>query len=264
MTTEHENDMKMMNEADAGRLGYVGRRPGSRDSDSCDSDFTFIYALKDPVSGAIRYIGKTDDLELRLRFHISDSKRQNNHKAHWIMALLAKGLQPILEIIDQVPMAEWQAAEAAYIQFFKEEGCNLANGTPGGEGFGSGKHHPCFGKKLSTEHRAKVSAAIKGEKNPQFGKPHSIETKAKISNAKKGQGLGKSKAVETRAKISATLKGKKHPPDRCAKNSKWFRTPEARANMSQAHKGNMATEEARAKMSFSQKLRRQREKLLGL
>ena len=53
------------------------------------------------------------------------------------------------------------------------------------------------GRPLSTEHRARISAALKG-------KQKSAETRAKLSAALKG----KSPSTETRAKISATLKGK--------------------------------------------------------
>ena len=41
------------------------------------------------------------------------------------------------------------------------------------------------GKKLSPDHRAKVSAAKKGENNSFYGKKHSPETRAKMSAAHK-------------------------------------------------------------------------------
>ena len=39
------------------------------------------------------------------------------------------------------------------------------------------------GKKLSEEHKKKLSELLKGENNPMYGKQHSIETKNKIGKA---------------------------------------------------------------------------------
>jgi hypothetical protein len=68
------------------------------------------------------------------------------------------------------------------------------------------------GRELSTETRAKLSAAKMGEKNPSYGKSPSKETRAKLSAALKGEknpNYGKSPSKETRAKQSAAKKGKK-------------------------------------------------------
>lgn len=112
---------------------------------------TFIYALLDPLTLEIRYVGKSNDPHERLRGHLIDSKcdRENNRKANWIRSLLRRGLKPKMEIIDEVSVLEWEPAEAAYIIFYKKEGCDLLNGTPGGDGVEGGKP-------LSSEHRAKL------------------------------------------------------------------------------------------------------------
>lgn len=65
------------------------------------------------------------------------------------------------------------------------------------------------GKSLSPEHRAKLSAVRKGEKHS----PHSPEARAKMSAAKKG----KTKSPEHRAKISEAGKGKTLSPETRAK-----------------------------------------------
>ena len=59
----------------------------------------------------------------------------------------------------------------------------------------------------SAETRAKLSAANKGEKHPQYGKPISAEIRAKISAAK----IGKTLSAEHCASISASKKGEKNP-----------------------------------------------------
>lgn len=56
-----------------------------------------------------------------------------------------------------------------------------------------------LGKVFSEEHRARIGDATRGEKNPMFGKHHTEEVKARISIAK----LGKHISEEHRAKIGA-------------------------------------------------------------
>lgn len=64
------------------------------------------------------------------------------------------------------------------------------------------------GKKLSEEHKRKMSEARKGNNN-RLGKPHSEETKRKISESRKGIKLGPC-SDEHKRKISEANKGKSH------------------------------------------------------
>lgn len=195
---------------------------------------TFIYGLVDPRTQAIRYIGKADQPRTRLVQHIHDSKRRRNHCATWVRSLQSNGLRPTLQIVDEVAMAEWKAVEAAYIQFYREEGCDLTNLTQGGDGALSGKDNPWYGKGpfLGKKHSAEARARMgtRGESHPQFGKPLSPEVRAKLSAARTGTKaspesvakrmaklrgknpmLGKKHSVETRAKISAALRSLRNP-----------------------------------------------------
>jgi hypothetical protein len=209
-----------------------------------DAPTTFIYALLDPRTREIRYIGKADDPELRFKLHIIRSKDERNHKANWIRLLLAQGLKPILKIVDEVLRSEWQAAECAYVAFYRDDlGCDLANSTPGGDGFGKGKEHPRFGKPgkpmsdkarialrqsrlgkpLSPETRAKLSALNKGKPSPHRGKKMSDAARENMRIAGKNR---KPPSDETRAKLSIANKGekngffgKKHSPETSAKMS---------------------------------------------
>jgi len=113
------------------------------------------------------------------------------------------------------------------------------------------------GKKLSEEHRAKLSAKLKGRISPNKGKKlsegskakiglvwqgkkHSEESKARMSAAKKG----KKKSEETKAKISAAIKG--HTV-----------SPETRAKQSAAKIGKTHSAETKVKMSNGQRRRRE-------
>lgn len=226
------------------------------------SQTTFIYALCCPMTGELRYIGKADNPAKRLRDHLCECKRETNRKANWIRSLTAKGLTPILEIIDEVEQTEWQSVEAAYIMFFKDEGCNLVNGSPGGDGVGSGEDHPKFGKpgkKHTAEDLVKMRAA-------QLGRKHSLDTRTKLSASRKGIQIspehrakisaafkGRKLSSQHRTRIGAALKGRKHSPELCAKNSASHKglkaSPETRAKMSAARKGQKRSPEQCARLS---------------
>lgn len=177
---------------------------------------TFIYVLKEPDTGEIRYVGKADDPEQRLFQHLKDPKR--NHRTNWIKSLKDSGKIPVLEIVDEVPTSEWSFWEAAYIQFYLENGAELTNGTLGGEG-GSPTRDvrekiglANRGKRRSVEHCQKMSKLLTGKKYP----PKSGETCEKLSQALMGHEVSE----ETRAKIGAANTGKVRSPEVCQKLSK--------------------------------------------
>jgi len=121
----------------------------------------FIYALKEPDTGEIRYIGKSDNPERRLKSHLSSAKKAQSHRAYWIRSLQSLGKVPLLEILDEVLYEHWQAWEAAYIEFFRESGCKLVNGTPGGDGVGSGLDNVVFGIRKTGARLTQAQEAIK-------------------------------------------------------------------------------------------------------
>ncbi|MBF0553237.1 MAG: GIY-YIG nuclease family protein [Nitrospirae bacterium] len=59
----------------------------------------FIYALVDPISIEMRYIGKSTNPHKRLSRHLID--KQRTHKTSWIQSLRNKGLKPIYCILEQ-------------------------------------------------------------------------------------------------------------------------------------------------------------------
>lgn len=95
---------------------------------------TFIYALKCPITGRVRYIGKSNNPQKRLSRHLGEDRDRNCHRKTWLNSLTVRGLRPILEILSEVPESEWQAWECAYIEYFRESGCDLTNNTNGGDG----------------------------------------------------------------------------------------------------------------------------------
>ena len=57
---------------------------------------TFIYELIDPMTGETKYIGKSNNIKVRLSGHISLSSRgDTGHKSNWIKELLRQNVRPI-------------------------------------------------------------------------------------------------------------------------------------------------------------------------
>lgn len=92
----------------------------------------FIYGLRCPLTGLIRYIGKCDDPQTRLPRHLSEPNK--NHRTNWIASLKSQGLRPTLEVIAKVSWENWPFWERSYIRLYRCLGFDLVNGTDGGEG----------------------------------------------------------------------------------------------------------------------------------
>lgn len=170
---------------------------------------TFIYLLRDPENTNKGYVGKSNTPKRRFRDHLRE--RREHYRGFWIRSLAVKGLSPVLEILDEVSVTEWQQWEAAWIEFFREQGFELTNTAPGGEG-------GCRGL-ISDETRSKMrnNWAARREKNPNLGKSpflgrkHTSETLEKMRASAKRRGncnpmCGETFIPEHREKISAGLR----------------------------------------------------------
>lgn len=159
----------------------------------------FIYCLKDPATGEIRYIRKTNALKKRLSAHIRESRKRKNHLGYWLRSLGGKA--PILVVLHRVLRDEsWQEEERRYIAAARAIGVNLVNATDGGEGG--------LGCVPSLETRAAMSASKKGVRL-------SPEHCAAMSAVRMGHPV----SPETRAAISAKLTGIPQSPEARAINS---------------------------------------------
>lgn len=122
---------------------------------------TYIYTLSD--KSGIRYIGKTNNLKMRLKNHIVEahSKTKNNHRINWLKSLVEKNEKPIIEILDIVPDNNWMFWEIYWISQLKSWGFLLVNGTLGGE------NPPSFkGKTHSREYKKIRQNIMLSDKNP--------------------------------------------------------------------------------------------------
>ena len=85
----------------------------------------YIYALKDPRDGQIRYVGKTANVSRRLKGHIRDGII--SRKRAWLIDLVASGLIPEVEILEIANTENFSQREAAWIEKVANEGCNITN-----------------------------------------------------------------------------------------------------------------------------------------
>src|SRR5688500_13374027 len=98
---------------------------------------TTVYALHDPSSGAIRYIGKTTGTpQRRLVGHLSEAKRLQDYRSKWVRSILQAGLRPTMTVLEEVigTLADGSLAERKWIAAHRGAGASLTNGTDGGEG----------------------------------------------------------------------------------------------------------------------------------
>lgn len=147
-----------------------------------------IYTLSHPITGEIRYVGKTNrTLEKRLYGHLH--RKSSVKSSCWIKSLESKGLTPIIELIDVVSEENWEEEEKFYISYCRFLGFDLTNMDEGGVGM--------IGYRITDEVKAKM-------RKSRTGKPCKEETKRKISQSLKGHTLSE----ERRRKIANTLRGR--------------------------------------------------------
>lgn len=232
----------------------------------------WIYALIEPRPdheryGQPRYVGKSFDLQRRLKSHLSGASRRSTRKERWLYAVIQEGLKPPIILLESgIGEESWQKAECKWIAHYREQGCALTNGTGGGEG---GCPTPEVRAKISAakknpspETRAKLAAAQKGRR-------YSRKTKEKLSAIRKGRAR-KPLTAETKNKISAALTGRTsplkgvprgpHSAETKAKITAGVNRPEVKAKISAGLKGRPGTfkgkthsPEARAKISAARK-----------
>lgn len=202
-----------------------------------DSEVAQIYALCEPGTVNVRYVGKSKTLRGRLKSHKND--KGSTRRSRWIRSLKRAGKEPTCIVIDEVPnnpKESWEKAEVKWIKFFRSMGFDLTNHTRGGDGL-SGLceesrrklsaiqkkrlENPEYRKKIFTPERSKkISESLRGKKKtkkhvaklPQNQKGYkrnlSEETKSRLSEAGKGnkRRLGKTHFEEDRKRISEGLK----------------------------------------------------------
>jgi len=94
---------------------------------------SYIYALSCPDSGDVRYIGKANNPQARLKSHIRDSSRRDYPVYRWIRKLIAAGKTLEISVISEHDGDSWKAAEIETISRYRESGARLLNVAIGGD-----------------------------------------------------------------------------------------------------------------------------------
>lgn len=87
----------------------------------------FIYALCDPETYEVKYIGRTfGPVEQRVVGHVNGA-RGSSAVAHWIRSLSGPPAHRVLEEIDTINVTHLSNAEARWIYEMREQGYDLVN-----------------------------------------------------------------------------------------------------------------------------------------
>ena len=176
--------------------------------------------------------------------------KKRNKRHNWIRSLLRQGYVPIIELVQEVSESSWQQAESYWVSYFKNLGCDLTNGTLGGDGphahtdeARARQSAAQMGRKDSSETRAKKAAHLRevapkagytldlsdeqreSRRQRTLGNQNGIGNKSRLGQKRSPEEIakqvekqtGQKRTPETRAKISAALKGKKKSPEHIAK-----------------------------------------------
>lgn len=201
-----------------------------------------VYAVIDPSSGDVRYVGKSSSGMLRPKRHFLPGalKAPKYPFGRWLKKMIESGERPEIRVLEELGEETDRRAvnsllndaEVRWIKTLREQGCNLLNLTNGGDG-SVGQPSGMQGKRHSEETKERIRAS-------RLGVPRSDETKAKIKNAFRGQ----KHSAAARAKMSEAATG----------HTRWAgrkHSTESIEKMRASHSGKKHSAETRAKMRIS-------------
>ncbi len=173
-----------------------------------------VYKLTNRINGKI-YIGKSMDLQGRMRCHKS-SKKQNQVIQRAIQKYGWENFETEVLQEYEIGIDNWilLALETAYIVFFEslvtQHGYNVClfsndrTGIKHTEEVKKKMSESSMGRIMSQETRRKLSDALKGEKSPYWGKKKPKEVVEKIRRAN----LGRKYSQEVKDRLSAIIKAR--------------------------------------------------------
>lgn len=185
----------------------------------------FIYAMCEPGTGNVRYVGKANSVKARMKAHRND--KRTTRKCRWLAKLRRDGLEPTLIILEEAAPEAWEEAERKWIAYYRVAGNDLTNHTDGGEGTSG----------LDKDAREKLAAFQRG----QWADPKRREIL-----------LGYARSPDRRKHISESLRGKPKSAEHLARlpqNQKGFKHSEAfRRKVSAAGVGRVQSEVTKDKI----------------
>lgn len=116
---------------------------------------TTIYALVDPNTNQVRYVGKTTNRNphYRLTQHLNWRLSPTNPKSQWIKNLEMQGKRPGFMILEQTTDEDWETIERKWIHYYRDRESPLLNVLDGGQ-------------KWTEEYRARKRRYNRARRNP--------------------------------------------------------------------------------------------------
>jgi hypothetical protein len=233
------------------------------------SALVYIYALIDPTTRLVRYVGKSVSVKHRFWTHIC-TPDPNTHRGRWIQKLRASGLVPVLETLETINDPDnnkWQAREKYWIKWMRDEGYELTNIQAGGGGCAlPGTNRERLIASFTPERRAAIAARnaariytaemaerrralkVSDETRAKLRAAFTPERRAMMSESRRGY----KPTAETIAKMVAKIRGTKWTPERRAKvMAKWTDEKRAAYAIQLKNMNRKNTPETIAKMSQS-------------
>lgn len=195
-----------------------------------------IYALTDPRSGVIRYVGKSNDPNKRFRSHVKTTDT-STRKGAWLTALRKAGIKPLLSILETCDKRSWEEAERFWIAHFRVTLYNIDAGGLGGD-------------RVAESTKKKLSALARARG------PLSESVKLKISQ--NGIGSQKVDTAYRERRRQKTLAAWRDPEKRARlllRNKARWLDPAQKEKHRQKHLGAKRSEETRRKISEAAKRR---------
>jgi hypothetical protein len=148
-------------------------------------EIIYIYALIDPITNDIRYIGKSNNVEKRFKKHMYDSlkNKKKTHKERWIFKLKEKNLIPSLIILKETTNNEYEYWEEYYIKYYKSLGCKLTNYDEQGKGCSKYKSKKYIKNMQSKQIKTVYQFSLNGEFIKKYKSTREAARELKISHA---------------------------------------------------------------------------------
>jgi len=128
----------------------------------------FIYGLFNDENETIRYVGKTNKINKRLKEHIKYSYLKKTHKDRWIHKSLTEGKEIKIKILEITTEEDWKEKEVYWINYYNEnspENKKLTNIAVGGFGGCGSKYELSYEEvKKWVKENLEISSGTKWEK----------------------------------------------------------------------------------------------------
>lgn len=153
-----------------------------------------IYALVDPRSGEVRYIGQTSRGLVRpieQLYPCQFRREKNRHKANWLRQLRDLGLTALVEVLAVCEsVSSLDESEIRLIKEFRLSGHALTNLLPGGAGTRGWKHTEETKAKMRGPRKARgplPREQVEKSAAARRGKKLSQEARSNMSQARRGR-----------------------------------------------------------------------------